>query len=194
MHKKIIAVATASVVLAALSGCKSIREPSFLHFKLLPNVLDDRACPENGHCVVQRAGGSYEGPRVDGKRHGHWVFRGKDGTELEGPMVYGKMLGRWVVREPDGTVSEGEVSGGLKHGHWVFRYTDGVVAEGPMLGESEARSLGYSVSERNRGGGPYGGGQAARPVGLPTPGWASAERLLQKRQGFKLSLRSLSPL
>ena len=48
-----------------------------------------------------------EGPYVDGKEHGHWVFRKSVGTiwaSHEGPFVDGKRHGRWVVRGSSGDV------------------------------------------------------------------------------------------
>ena len=45
-----------------------------------------------------------EGPYVDGKRHGHWVFRFANGDVDQGPNVEGELHGEWVVRRSDGRV------------------------------------------------------------------------------------------
>ena len=63
---------------------------------------------------------------VDGKRHGHWVFRYADGKVEEGPMVDGKMHGHWVFRYADGNVQEGPMVDGKLHGNWVMRYAKGM--------------------------------------------------------------------
>ena len=39
-----------------------------------------------------------EGPYVEGKRHGHWIWRLRDGTVWEGPYVDGEFHGLWVAQ------------------------------------------------------------------------------------------------
>ena len=55
-----------------------------------------------GSCAVR--GNVDEGPYVDGKKHGDWVFRFANGSVREGPFVDGKNHGRWVFRHANGTV------------------------------------------------------------------------------------------
>ena len=73
------------------------------------------------------------GTLSDGKRHGHWVERGDDGSVWEGHFVDGKPHGHWVERDADGSVWEGPYVDGVMHGHWVVRRADGSVLEGPMV-------------------------------------------------------------
>ena len=37
---------------------------------------------------------------------GHWVVRGPDGNEAEGPLVDGKRHGNWLFRSRSGRVTE----------------------------------------------------------------------------------------
>ena len=92
---------------------------------------------------VTAADGSVgEGPVVNGKRHGDWVWRLADGSVREGPYVDGKMHGDWVWRLADGNVREGPYVDGKKHGRWVERFADGTVAEGPYVdGKMQGRWL-----------------------------------------------------
>ena len=87
---------------------------------------------------------------MEGKRHGQWVWRDKDGSVeerfyvegkkigsnanaevMEGLMVNGQMHGDWVWREADGDVEEGPYVEGQRHGQWVLRFASGNVWEGP---------------------------------------------------------------
>ena len=52
-----------------------------------------------GSCAVRG-----NGPYVDGKKHGRWVFRFADGGVQEGSYVDGKNHGRWVFRLAGGSV------------------------------------------------------------------------------------------
>ena len=78
-------------------------------------------------------GGGAEGPYVEGKRHGQWVVRLADGGVQEGPYVEGKRHGQWVVRLASGSVHEGPYVKGKMHGQWVVRGADGTVHEGSYV-------------------------------------------------------------
>ena len=86
-----------------------------------------RECPEGWD-----ANWSCEGPVVDGKKQGNWVFRFSEGSVWEGPLVDGKQHGHWVFRYTSGDVSEGPYVDGKRHGHWVFR-EEGETSEGPFV-------------------------------------------------------------
>lgn len=45
----------------------------------------------------------FQGQFLDGKEHGHWVFRYDDGSSWEGQYLNGEKFGRWVIRDPDGS-------------------------------------------------------------------------------------------
>lgn len=83
-----------------------------------------------GHWTEVTAYGGYvsEGRYVDGKEHGHWVWRGF-GFVHEGPYVDGKKHGHWVLRFADGDVQEGPFVDGKQHGQWVHRTANGEVTE-----------------------------------------------------------------
>jgi len=69
-----------------------------------------------------------EGPYVDGKRHGHWVWRGADGEVMtERNYVDGVEQGRMVVRYPDGTVRERNYVDDVLQGRGVTWHPDGRV-------------------------------------------------------------------
>ena len=88
----------------------------------------------HGQWVLRFAsGGVEEGPYVDGKRHGQWVLRKANGDVGEGPYVDGKEHGQWVLRAANGDVGEGPYVDGKAHGQWVGRTADGDVAEGPVV-------------------------------------------------------------
>ena len=81
-----------------------------------------------------------EGPYVDGKRHGHWVGRGPDGTIFEeGPYVEGKRRGHWVIHWSNGDVSEGPYVDGKRHGKWVRR--------SPIAGKKNRVKVSVSIYE-----------------------------------------------
>lgn len=66
-----------------------------------------------------------EGPYVEGKRHGHWVFTKANGDREEGPYVDSERHGKWVFTKADGTRLEGPYVDGRKQGQWVTTYEDG---------------------------------------------------------------------
>ena len=115
---------------------------------------------KHGHWVWRYANGIVdEGPYVDGRKHGHWVERPADGTVAEGPYMDGKEHGHWVARSADGTVAEGPVVDGLRQGHWVWRFADGTVDEGPYV---DGRMHGHWVKRFANGDvheGPYVDGE-----------------------------------
>ncbi len=89
---------------------------------------------KHGNWVVRLADGTVaEGPFVDDKRHGDWVERFADGTVGKGPYVDDKRHGDWVVPLADGSVQEGPYVDDKMHGRWVIRLADGSVAEGPFV-------------------------------------------------------------
>ena len=59
------------------------------------------------------------GRLLEGKRHGQWVFRDKDGGVAEGSYVEGRRHGHWVYRTAGGRVQEGPYVEGKRHGRWV---------------------------------------------------------------------------
>ena len=96
-----------------------------------------------------------EGPYVDGKMHGQWVFRLADGGVQEGPYVDGKKHGQWVLRLADGGVQEGPYVDGKKHGQWVLRWADGRVEhltyeDGEEVRRSSRRQTGSAAAGRGR--------------------------------------------
>ena len=62
------------------------------------------------------------GRLLEGKRHGQWVFRDKDGGVAEGSYVEGRRHGHWVYRTAGGRVQEGPYVEGKRHGRWVENY------------------------------------------------------------------------
>ena len=66
------------------------------------------------------------GTFVQGKQHGHWVWRSASGSVSEGPYVDGRAHGHWVEERFDhGSVDEGPYVDGKRHGPWVERFADG---------------------------------------------------------------------
>ena len=77
-----------------------------------PWVRRDLAC-----CI---AVGSTKAPIWRGKSMGHWVEREDSVRSVsEGPYVEGKRHGKWVWRFPNGAAGGGSYVNGKKHGHWV---------------------------------------------------------------------------
>ena len=90
---------------------------------------------------------------MEGKRHGQWVLRKKNGSVEhkyfvegtivgnnaetgvmeEGNLVNGKRHGNWIMRKADGDVEEGPYVEGQRQGHWVYRFANGDVWEGPIV-------------------------------------------------------------
>ena len=63
-----------------------------------------------------------EGPFVEGKRHGHWVWRNSNGSVWqEGPYVKGEKHGHWVEHNAYDVYNEGPYVKGEKHGKWLIR-------------------------------------------------------------------------
>ena len=59
----------------------------------------------------------------DGKKTGRWVWRFPGGGVWEGPFVDGNRHGHWIER--DGAwVEEGPYKAGKRHGHWVEIFDD----------------------------------------------------------------------
>lgn len=56
----------------------------------------------------------YEGPYVDGKKHGQWTERFADGQVEEGPYVDDKRHGLWTIRPADGSCFKLEYSAGVR--------------------------------------------------------------------------------
>lgn len=52
------------------------------------------------------AGDTFEGSYTDGKRHGPWIFRMRDGTVIEGQYHNGVKCGCWTYTLPNGMVFE----------------------------------------------------------------------------------------
>ncbi len=82
---------------------------------------------KHGHWVFTDSDSSLveEGPYVEGRKHGHWARRQDNGYETEGLYVDNRKHGLWVVRYPFGSVEQGPYVNGKKHGHWVERQADG---------------------------------------------------------------------
>ena len=83
---------------------------------------------------------------LDAKRkrdEGRQKFTGEDGTVWEGPMVNGRRHGHWVICHANGRVSEGPYVDGQRHGHWVLRRSVmGSVEEGSFVdGKMQGRWL-----------------------------------------------------
>ena len=55
-----------------------------------------------------------EGPYVDGKRNGHWVWTYPDGRVESGPYVDDEQHGRWRIAFPDGEVTYVEFVRGIR--------------------------------------------------------------------------------
>lgn len=76
----------------------------------------------------------WQGPYVDGEKHGRWIGRTPDGDVFEGPYVNGERHGHWVYDSPDWTHEQGPYVDGRKHGHWIERWSDGSsVSEGAYV-------------------------------------------------------------
>ena len=69
---------------------------------------------------------------VDGKLHGRFVVRYKNGfIDVEGSYVDDKKQGKWIYRsEKYGSVEEGSYVDDKRQGKWVKRYRDGIVGGG----------------------------------------------------------------
>ena len=122
-------------VLGAIDQCLELRESDRVQScgELL-GLLDAKRKRDEGRQKFTAADGTvWEGPFVDGMKHGDWVLRFASGNVWEGPYVDGKMHGDWVERFADGTVWEGPFVDGMKHGDWVERFADGTVWEGPYV-------------------------------------------------------------
>ena len=83
-----------------------------------------------GHWIERWDGGGAEGPYVNGKRHGPWVFVSEEGRVSEGPYVHGKRHGHWIVRRGEESVAEGSYVNGRREGHWIERWDEVAVDEG----------------------------------------------------------------
>ena len=91
--------------------------------------------------------GVREGPAVDGKRHGRWILRGKDGAVGEGPYV-----DHWVKRYKDGNVAEGPYVDGKRHGTWVDRGLGRRGRDGACVSfEYSAGKFEFSAGKRDMG-------------------------------------------
>ena len=72
-----------------------------------------------------------QGPYVEGKRHGQWVFRSEDGSVWsEGVYVKGRKHGQWVdsfeaVAGGYWDKGSGPYVDDQRHGYWVWRGDDG---------------------------------------------------------------------
>ncbi len=77
--------------------------------------------------IIRFTYGTEEGPYVDGKRHGQWIFRDRGGNvRSKGSYVDDKRQGQWIEYYPDGRVmSKGSYVDGNKHGQWIEYYSDG---------------------------------------------------------------------
>ena len=87
-----------------------------------------------------------EGSYVDDKKHGQWIYRGKDGDVSESSYVDGKLHGHYVSRHPDGSIElEGSYVDGKEHGQWIYRGKKGDVdresfyVDGKLHGHQVAR-------------------------------------------------------
>ena len=69
----------------------------------------------------------HEGQYVDGRPHGHWVFRYDDGTLMqECDYDHGSPVGRWETYWANGNrQSEGHYSQSRKQGLWMRRHDNG---------------------------------------------------------------------
>jgi len=68
-----------------------------------------------------------EGPLLEEKRHGKWVFWYLDGQkQLEGEYIKGNKTGAWIKWAEDGKkISEGEFFQGKMHGRWIDWHGNG---------------------------------------------------------------------
>lgn len=80
------------------------------------------------HMILESAGRFQQG-----KQHGSWVERSRNGTVAAVPYVKGKRHGQWVGLDADGNVSGGPFEKNQQHGQWVERFQDGSVHEGPRV-------------------------------------------------------------
>ena len=94
---------------------------------------------------------------VDGKRHGRFVVRDKNGfIYVEGSYVDGKRQGKWIYRsEKNESVEEGSYVDGKRQGKWVKRYRDGIVGGGSYDVDGkkygEWLEAGYNVQDKFKG-------------------------------------------
>ena len=72
----------------------------------------------------------YDGPLVDGKRHGSGVLRWNDGREYSGAFERGEMTGKGRMVFADGRTYEGEFVGGSMEGEGKMRWKMGKRYEG----------------------------------------------------------------
>ena len=80
-----------------------------------------------------RHGKVWKGSYVEDKKQGHWVLTGPNGERREGPYVDGKQHGHWVERLGGSSFMKGPYVEGKKHGQWVERYGNGTVGKGPYV-------------------------------------------------------------
>lgn len=73
---------------------------------------------------------AYDGPRVDGRRHGHGTNTYVSGATYTGAWKDGKKHGKGVYRYPNGDVCEGTWENDNIHGRAVYYYSDGDVYDG----------------------------------------------------------------
>ena len=97
---------------------------------------------------------------LQGKRHGRWVYRNRNGVvREEGLYINGKKDGKWIKRRSGGDIaSEGTYVDGERDGQWVFRdeyrVSEGRIVNGKRQGQWVTRCPDGSVL-----GGPYVNGE-----------------------------------
>ena len=88
-------------------------------------------CEELEHCLDESGLGNLASNPpscyLDGKRHGAWTSRFKDGSIGEGEMRDNLQNGHWVYRHPNGMVVEGSLVNDKPHGSWEVRLPNGQV-------------------------------------------------------------------
>lgn len=112
-------------------GCYVYRD----HYHINEHIRGSGECSngvvKRGTMTIEGNGAIFEGPVVDGKKHGRWDERDANGEVGEGSYVEGKRSGEWFEVYPDGTIYEGSYDENNAD-HWtgVERYQNGNVAEG----------------------------------------------------------------
>lgn len=75
----------------------------------------------------------HEGPFVEDKKHGDWVYHESNGTVEKGPYVEDKKHGHFFKRYASGGGREGPYVEGKQHGRWFTRHGNGYKDEGKYV-------------------------------------------------------------